>query len=152
MKLNMSEQMNMRVRVVSYLPVWIVWLWFACHAIFWFFLNIALHCGKPFTSIHHVRQSEFFFLFRPPWGPCSTFWWPRKPCVQVLREGDKSSRRLADKASYRLAIHKPFGMPIELHWACSSSFYPFDSLSSEGYSWSAYSKSLLGHSSEGDMA
>jgi hypothetical protein len=38
-----------------------------------------------------------------------------KLCVQVLWEGDKSSRRLADKASCQSAFCKPFGMPTKLH-------------------------------------
>jgi hypothetical protein len=54
-------------------------------------------------------------------------------------------------ASYRSAFCKPFGKPTELHWACSSSFYPFDSLSSEGYSWFACLMFLLDRSSEVDM-
>jgi hypothetical protein len=107
--------------------------------------------SNSFPSIPQVRQSEFTFLFQLPWGRCSTFWWPRKLCVQVLRKGDKSSRRLADKASCRSAFCKLFSMPKDLHWASSSSFYPFDSLSSEGYSWFACSMFLLDQSSKGDM-
>jgi hypothetical protein len=39
---------------------------FTCHAIFWFFLYIAWHCGKLFLSIPQVWQSKFSFLFQPP--------------------------------------------------------------------------------------
>jgi hypothetical protein len=42
-------------------------------------------------------------------------------------------------------------MSTEIHWACSFSFYPFDSLSFEGYSWFDCSMFLLDHLSEGDM-
>jgi hypothetical protein len=73
-------------------------------------------------SIPQVWQSESSFLFMPPWDPCSTFWWPRKLCVQVLREGDKSSHRLVDMASSRLVFCKPFGMHTELPWACPLDF------------------------------
>jgi hypothetical protein len=121
----------------------------SCHLLV--LLYIAWHCGKPFLSIPQVRQHEFSCLFRPLWGPCSTFWWPRKCCVQLLQEGDKSSHRLADKASCQSAFCKPFSMPTELHWGCSSSFCLFDSHSFEGYYWFAHSMFLLDRSSEGDL-